>query len=454
MRRPLLAGAGLSLVAHAAATLLLFTLPVARTSEKRPVQSKQLAIDVTALPAPEGGGGTAHRDEAHAADDALAGGDTSRQNIDALDPGQGGDATGALVSIRLLTHDDPVLLFDSPLNNLAASQLQRIRTARDRATLERRRATPNPHDQPFLASGDGPHRERRRTALTDAAPGARVAPAASVRGAAPALARSGASASGASSATDTRAAGETRAASASTDDSTPGSAASLGSASDPGSETASPGRGILEGSGRRSDDRARVAFGRPAVDRGRAATQAERQDPRVRDDTDAEGLAASMMRRSFVNASGRESRTQGAGRGGVREGGAPGSGGGRREGGRASAYGPGDGRFAALDTSDSRYRMWVLESRRRVHDALHYPRARALAMDQGTSIYMIYVNRDGTLHGRARLVRTSGHPDLDQAALAAIEAATPFSAVPPDLRPDLTRIPIRLPIEFSNPMVR
>ncbi len=89
-----------------------------------------------------------------------------------------------------------------------------------------------------------------------------------------------------------------------------------------------------------------------------------------------------------------------------------------------------------------------------MHDALQYPRERALAMDQGTTIYAIEVSRDGRLHGDPRLVRSSGFPDLDHAALAAIRSATPFSAVPDDLAPGLARIPIRLPIEFSNPMVQ
>jgi len=75
-------------------------------------------------------------------------------------------------------------------------------------------------------------------------------------------------------------------------------------------------------------------------------------------------------------------------------------------------------------------------------------------MDQGTTIYMLQVNRDGSLRGAPRLVRSSGYEDLDQAALAAIRAATPFSPVPDDLAPSLERIPIRMPVEFSNPMVR
>ncbi|HJL14654.1 MAG TPA: TonB family protein, partial [Sandaracinaceae bacterium LLY-WYZ-13_1] len=126
----------------------------------------------------------------------------------------------------------------------------------------------------------------------------------------------------------------------------------------------------------------------------------------------------------------------------------------RREGGRATSHGPGDGRYAALDTSDRRYRLWFVRNRRRIHDALEFPRERALRMDQGTSIYRVVVRRDGTLAGTPHLVRSSGFDDMDRAALSAIRHATPFSPLPEDLAPELERIRLLLPIELSNPMVR
>ncbi|MEZ4251883.1 MAG: hypothetical protein R3B99_27035 [Polyangiales bacterium] len=43
------------------------------------------------------------------------------------------------------------------------SQIQRIDTARERVS-RRTGATPNPDDDPFLASGEGTHRERRPVA--------------------------------------------------------------------------------------------------------------------------------------------------------------------------------------------------------------------------------------------------------------------------------------------------
>jgi TonB family protein len=157
---------------------------------------------------------------------------------------------------------------------------------------------------------------------------------------------------------------------------------------------------------------------------------------------------------SWVEATARTGAVPGPGRGGVAGGGTPGTGGGTREGGRATTYGPGDGRYGALDTRDARYRRWFLTQRRRVEDAVRFPRERALRMDQGTSIYSVVVRRDGTLASTPRLVRSSGFDDMDRAALGAIEAVTPFAPLPDDLAPGLSEVRVRLPVEFSNPMVR
>lgn len=438
-RRALLAGAIVSMVVHALVALFLVRLPDAATlAQAELAEPYEVAFEPTGA---EGATGAPRRGNAPTdADRAVPGGAESAQNIDARDRGEGGDATGANDGIRLLARADGIVLFDSPLNNLAAAQTQRIRTARDRATLERRRATPHPYDDAFLASGSGVHPERRPVSATDSAVGARVAPTASVEGARPSIREPGSAAlhpSGAAAGADP--AREPRRAAPESDENA--------------GAVASPGRGILDGAGARHTEAARVAHGRPPVDEGPAATQADEQDPRVRDEDDSEVLARDMMQ-SWVEATTRTARRTGTGRGGVGGGGTPGSGGGRDEGGRATSYGPGDGRYAALDTSDDRYRRWFLTQRRRVLDAVHYPRERALAMDQGISIFTVEVRRDGTLIGAPHLVRSSGFDDLDRAALAAIEAATPFAPLPDDLAPELERVRVRLPIEFSNPMVR
>lgn len=351
----------------------------------------------------------------------VPGGHRSAQNVDAPVSGEGGDATGAVEFVLLIAGAHGVTLQDSPMNSPRVSQVQRIRTSRDRASWENRRATPNPDDMPFLASGEGRHRERRPVSRADASEGARVAPEASERGAAEA----GTWVDGA----DGVVVPNTRR----------------------GTDVESPGRGILEGRGTRRREAARVAHGRPPVDEGPAATLAQYAG-RVQDNQDAELLAGRLLQ-SIVDSSERSGPQRGNGVGGAGGGGAPGSGGSAGEGGRARAYGPGGGDYAALDTSDRRYRRWYLALRRKVENALRFPRERALAMDQGIAVYRLRVARDGRLRGAPRRIRSTGFADLDAAALSAIEQAAPFEPLPPELatgesfRVDLT-------VELSNPMIR
>lgn len=371
------------------------------------------------------------------APELLPGGPTPHHNIDALDRGRGGDRTGASSIVMLVPRADDITLSDAPMNSPRIGQTQRIQTAQDRATAEDRRATPNPADDAFLASGAGIHRERRPVATIDARVGAR-APLVSARALTP---------------------NEHRAEVAVDDPAAPGPRArSEVPIREPGTtrrgaDHESPGRGILRGRGPRASEQAAVAFGRPTVDEGQAATSSESRDARVRDDANAELLAAEM-RQSVVEASARRGELTGHGRGGIDAEGAPGTGQGSREGGRAHALGPGTGSWDALDTSDGRYRRWFVQLRRRIEDALVFPRERAIAMDQGTSVYVVVVRRDGTLARAPQLIRSSGFRDLDGAALAAIRRNVPFSPIPDDLVPGRSTIEVRLPIEFSNPMIR
>jgi TonB family protein len=422
-------GLCLSLVLHAIVLVWLALLPQVQT----PSAPFEVALDVPISAIAGNGIGDPDLGATRTEPDVpVPGGARSAQNIDADERGGGGDERGAREVILLASRAESILLFDSPINNLAQGQTQRIHTARDRASYEHRRATPHPEDAVFLASGHGPHQERRPIAGVDPQPGAREAPQGSLQGGQAQLENPG---------------GPTVTTDGDEPPIAPGSIAARA-----GAERASPGQGILRGTGERESEAARVAFGRPSVDEGNAATPAQQPD-RVRDNDDAELLATSMMQ-AWVEASERSGQRAGAGRGGVGGGGAPGSGSGQNEGGRASSYGPGNGEYAALDTRDRRYMRWFLVQRRRVHNALRYPRERMLAMDQGTSICIVDVRRDGTLARAPALERTSGFDDMDDAALAAIRAASPFTPLPDDLAPELSVVHIRFPIEFSNPMVR
>ena len=357
----------------------------------------------------------------------VPGGRESVDNIDNDALGQGGQAQGAVAVIMLLPNVDLVTVQDSPMNTTGAGQTQRIDTSSSRTTHEPRRATPHPADAAFLASGDGVHRERRPRAELDARRGARHAPEVAHRGGL-----------------------EDRPA----HDSQPG-AGSLPS-SEPsvaGAPAPSPGVGIQHGRGPVSAEAAAVAHDRPPVDRGRAATIANERATRVQDSEDAELLAASMIQ-SMVESTRRRGQEAGSGAGGEGERGTPGSSGATGDGGRATPHSPGVGTFSSLDTSDPRYLRWFLSARQRVSDRLRFPRDRQLAMDQGTSVFRLVVRRDGTLAVNARLLRSSGYSDFDRAAELAIERAAPFEPFPDELAPGRGALPLTMPIEFSNPMVR
>jgi TonB family protein len=188
------------------------------------------------------------------------------------------------------------------------------------------------------------------------------------------------------------------------------------------------------------------------VDHGPAATPAQEQG-RVRDDTNAELLAANMVQ-SWVESTRRRGPRTGPGRGGSRGKGRPGSGQDRGTGGHASAHRPGDGDYPALDTSDSRYRKWYLDQRESIERALEFPKERALAMDQGTSVYRLIVRQNGTLQRKPELLRSSGFEDFDDAARAAIRNVAPFDPWPRALAPGHEAIRVTLGVEFANPMVR
>jgi hypothetical protein len=414
-------GATLSLLVHATLALYVWRLPPSPLRARRPLEI-EVALNVATT--------TAARDAAdgetrHDAAPRRFGGGRSPQNIDAFERGAGGDGVGA-EAVMLFPRADSLTQHASPRNTAESLQLQRIRTADDQATRGDRRATPNPGDLPFLASGPGQHPERRPVAATDPRDGARSAPAATRAGDATSLARAGGDAI---------------------------RAATRPEATQAGTQRASPGRGIASGTGARESDAARVAAGRPPIAAGPASTSSDWRDARVRDRHDAELLAASLVQ-SLADTSAHGGHTRGVGTGGVGGGGAAGSGGGRDEGGRARAFGPGAGDFDSLDTRDARYERWLLTQVRRVERGLVFPAARRVGLDQGTSVYRVEVRGDGTLAAPPRLLRSSGFDDLDTAARRAIDAALPFEPVPATLLAGRATLRLTLPVRFSNPSVR
>ncbi|MCB9662358.1 MAG: energy transducer TonB [Sandaracinaceae bacterium] len=431
MRRELVAGLSVlaSLAVHAAFVAFLHgSLPVASASVPRERSAEQVLVGAEG----DADARSSGRVRSHEIPVEL-GGPASAQNVDRPTPGGGGDGRSSEDAMLLAMNVDDVRLQDAPWNAVGVSQVQRIDTASSRASWDNRRATPNPHDQPFLATGAGQHRERRPPSILEPNRGAPVAPART---------REGSVDAPASSAT-MLGARTPHAAFATSESSRPSSA---------GAEQASPGSGIAQGTGVRESRAAPVATGRPPVDEGPAATLAQERD-RPRDDTSAELLATQLVQ-TWVDASPRSGPRDAPGRGGAGGGGAPGSGHGAQEGGQALAHSPGAGGRGALDTRDGRYQSWLLSQRRRVYGAMVFPRERRLAMDQGVVVYAFMVDRTGQLVGTPRLARSSGFADFDAAALRAIRATLPTAPPPSALMEGRSEIPVRLHLDFSNPMVR
>jgi len=343
---------------------------------------------------------------------------------------QGGEGAAPEEAMLLFPFLGSVQLQDAEQNTFALNQAQRIRTAAERTTLEERRATPYAADEAFLASGDAQgHAERRTPSARDARWGGPRATQVSERGDADEVVLE---AEDVSSGTDGRAAPR---------------------ASARGATEERADQGIFEGAGQRASAAARVRHGRPNVDRGPAATTAVDQDVRPRDDVDAELLAA-RLERSLVDSSLQRSPTRGPGLGGVEHSGDGWAPRGSERGAKASPYLPGAGRAGVLDTRDARYLRWFTDQRRHVQEHLVFPQARALAKDQGVSLYRVRVLRDGRLLGAPQLLRSSGHADFDAAARYAITQAAPFDALPAALAPEAKQLLLVIPVQFDNPMVQ
>ncbi|MEZ4256071.1 MAG: TonB family protein [Polyangiales bacterium] len=214
-----------------------------------------------------------------------------------------------------------------------------------------------------------------------------------------------------------------------------------------------PSAGALEATGRRRTPRA-VATGNPDLVRGVPSTDGTWRHPRPRDNADAEALSASETP-DALTVTERRGLNPGDGVGGTGSRTAPpGEGGGEGRGGSALARSPGPGEFPALDTSDARYVRWLGAQKRRIGRHLVFPRARRLALDQGTTVLEVRVRRDGTPARHPTLVRSSGFADFDDAARRAVERALPFTPLPPELAPEFQVLRVILPIQFENPVFR
>jgi len=349
-----------------------------------------------------------------------------------LPPGSRAEHGGSLVWIEAMPSPSDLTLRDADLNNTRQSQVQRIDTSEERRSVELRRATPNAADEFFLASG--------RAGPAERLPESQLWP------------RAGGSA-GDPSGLPQASSVVTRPEDSPADPGADAQPLAPKAEVQRGAEAAAPSPGATQRRRGAPTRAAPRAFARPAVDRASAATMSDLRGGPVADNMAAELLAASLQR-SIVDTSRARGAIESPGDG---LGGTPGVGLDRRgegRGGHAPALRPGPGKLGILDTRDTRYVRWFGEQRARVAEHLSFPRARALAMDQGQAIVALRVRRSGAFDTPPALYRSSGYPDFDAAALHAVRATAELAPLPEELLPGQAVFSLLLPIRFENPMVR
>ncbi len=413
-----------SLAVHA--TLMTVAATVVPSRGRAPAHTSQTTIEFDA-PAPAEQTPGVASGPGHAASPAdpsqRYGGSRAAQNVSSDNRGERGDGRSFEPARMLAARTDGVNLDARQLNSLDRTQEQRIRTSRERGSPQDDRRTPNPADDPWVASGHGILLVR----MTES-------PAMPGEGA---LVRRG-EASNAGDPTVHR-----------TAQVEPPPAITPGSERRAGAQPRVA-AGVRDGRDGAAQAAAPVAFQRPAVDRGHASTTADQDAVRPEDDADAALLAASLMR-AHVNAAAQEGPVRAQGSGGVGGGGSPGSGGGIGRGGVARAFGDGDG-VLSIETGDSRYVRYFGQVRRRIYQLTEraFPYDEALRLNQGTVIVTFVIERDGHVRDVA-VQRRSGVARHDANVRTALAAAT-MPPIPASLGRE--RLAIRAPVEFLNPVVR
>jgi TonB family protein len=337
--------------------------------------------------------------------------------------GHGGEAFAKYAATNMADDDEPMRFSPDLLNRLDRDQVQRLRSARSRASWEDRRSTTHPAELTLVVVGVGRVLERRAPAPTAPSRGAFESPSADTRGGALGEGRAQNSRAEAP-----RAGGDRE-----------------------GSAGHAPGEGLRDdrvGVDHRSS--APVGSARPSVAYGPVAVQAtDRAQPR--DDADSQQEVA-MAVRSIVHAS-----TAGGaladGMGGTAGPGAPGAGGSANDGLRSRAMGLSDGDIYDYFSSDPRLVMYF----RRVHAKIDplwtdaFPRSALLNIEQGTVILEFTIFADGHVAVQWPPLRPSGIDEFDRNCAAAIRRAAPFPPIPTALG---TSLRIRAPFVATNPIVR
>ena len=345
--------------------------------------------------------------------------------LDDAKHGRGGVPTTIEQPTNLSDRDERVHLTPDLRNRLDVDQQQRIKSSTDRATREDRRASKEPMELSFLASGDGKRAERRPPTDSDPSRGARMSAPASVRGAA-------------------------------LGDAEP-SEGDLERRDEPGSDhegssKSASGLGVHDGRvGLTHRAGAHVMHARPDVVLAAVSVPATRRG-RPRDDIESDQEVAATLR-SIVHAS-TAAGVRGDGSGGVSGGGEPGAGGTAGTGSTGRPLGPGDAAWWDLDSSDARLFSYFRSIHRKLDPlwAHAFPVTAALELKQGVVIFAVTIAADGEARVDWPPLRPSGVEEFDRNCYDAIRRASPFGPIPPAL--GLSELHVRMPFDARNPIVR
>jgi TonB family protein len=335
--------------------------------------------------------------------------------------GRGGSAESAQAALNLADSNDGLTLDRDPLNRFDRSQIQRIDTNDERRSLDDRRATPNPTELSFLATGPGRVLERR--------PVSRVNPSnGSLNGTEP-------------SEVGTELGGPVV-------ERAPGPEARPGGSS-PGTDRERVPAGIA--SGARSRDyrfSAAVTVARPQVSKARAAVPAPELG-RPNDTLDSSQDVASAVA-SLVHASNAGARQRGNGPGGESGGGNPAAGGVQGSGSRASPTGTGLG--PARDSgSDARLGAYTAGLRNRLAGWEQAFPTWAIAEGRGGVATLGFtILPDGRITD-LRVARSSGIEEFDRKLIEHVRRSAPFS--PPPAMSGQRSLPLLFTFDALNPAV-
>jgi TonB family protein len=321
--------------------------------------------------------------------------------------GHGGTAEVRDPAMNLADRDDELLLSPEERSRLERNQIQRVRSALYRASHEDWRASREPMELTFLATGRSPDStrpERRAPADRDPSQGARESGAPRHAGGAlgagqlpPGI----------------------------------GHSASLPGGASEGVARASAGLGVRDGApGRDNRDSARVALARPLVQVGAPSVPAAVRG-KPADTQDAEQEVAANQ--SLIHA-GTAGGAAGPGIGGEPGPGAPGSGGQSGPGSVSRALGTGQGNGIDIDPRDRRRSEYMRQAAARIYPlwANAFPKWAVAEGLQGTAIITFTILADGNV-ASAVISRPSGVPEFDENCRRAVLRAAPFAPLPPEL---------------------